>query len=94
LEQTKDPSAEERFHTNRAAIAAMVCGILGIVTTLVIAFLGVILGILAVVLAGAGRRRAGSTGEGRPQAITGLITGWMAIIGGTASIIARFMELS
>jgi hypothetical protein len=65
-----------------------------IVTVLVIAFLGVILGIVAVVLAGSGRRRAGATGTGRPQALTGLITGWMAIVGGIASIIAKFTELT
>ena len=70
--------------TNGFAIAALVLGILAIVTFLTI-FGGLILGVLALVLGIIGLNRAKTTnGSGKGMAIAGIITG---VIGGLLSLL-------
>jgi hypothetical protein len=69
------------------ALAGMICGIVGIVLAILIAFIGIILGILAIVFSAIGRNRAMATGVGQGQATAGLITGGIAIVVGIINII-------
>jgi hypothetical protein len=82
------PPAGAPGQTNGLALAGMVCGIVGIVLAILIAFVGIILGILAIVFSAIGRTRALATGIGQSQATAGLITGGIAIVVGIINIIA------
>ena len=69
------------------ATGALVCGIVGAVFSTVLGFffitlpLGFILGVVAIVLGIMGARRAReAAGTGRGQAITGIVTGAIAVV--------------
>jgi uncharacterized membrane protein HdeD (DUF308 family) len=67
---------------NGAGVAALVLGVLGLVLTLLVlsAPLGALLGLLAVILGITGIRRAGrGEATNRGQAVSGLITGILAL---------------
>ena len=63
------------------ATAALVTGLVGVALGAILLFpLSLPLGILATIFGGIGLRRSARVGRGRPQAITGLITGPLAVL--------------
>jgi hypothetical protein len=69
-------------HTgNKLATAALVCGIIGVTIAWIplLAFVGVVLAVLAVVFGLRGRRTAGVNGAGGGKALAGLIMGIVGI---------------
>ncbi len=83
--------------TDSTAIAAMICGVTGIILSCVWG-LGAILGVIAVVMALNARKRLSRPNtkfRGRGMAITGLVTGLVAIVlGGAVLGIFLLLELS
>lgn len=80
--------------SNGLATAALVTGCVGAALGLVFLFpLSLPLGILAVVFGAIGLRRSRTTGRGRPQAITGLITGPLALVLSVVAIVVLWDEL-
>lgn len=71
------------------ALAAMICGIISIPTAVLVAFGGVALGVVAIVLAFLSRRT-----EKRKSALAGLITGVIGAILGIANGILGALQLS
>lgn len=69
--------------SNGLATAAMVCGIVGVVLFFTI-WIGVILGILAIIFGAVGRSRAGQGAPNKGQATAGL---WLGIVAVLASIV-------
>ena len=73
----------DRPHRNGTGVAALVVGVVALVLSALIIFspIGFVLGILAVILGAIGMRRA-SRGEAdnRGQALSGLITGLLAML--------------
>ena len=72
---------EKKF--NGFSLAAIICGVAGVVmiflpVPLIVALLGLVLGILAIVFASIGMKKAKATGTGRGLAIAGLVTGIVA----------------
>ncbi len=67
--------------SNAAAVASLVVGIVGVVFGF-FPFLGLILGILAIVFAYMGFKRAEASGTGRGLAIAGLVLGIIARVFG------------
>jgi hypothetical protein len=87
LDQHAPPTASTGGRSGRAT-TAMILGIISIPAAL-IAILGVILGIVAIVLGATARgdiRRRGLTNEG--QALAGLICGSIGLLLGVANMIA------
>ena len=78
--------------TNGSAVASLVLGIVGVVLGF-FPFFGLILGILAIVFAYLGFRRAEATGTGRGFAIAGLVLGIIASVFGLL-LVAVFREVS
>lgn len=72
--------------SNGLAIGALVVGIIGLITVWV-PFLGIVLGLVALVLGIVGRKKANETGVGGGMAIAGLIMGVLAILGGILWIV-------
>jgi hypothetical protein len=68
----------------------MVLGILGIAMAILIAFIGVGLGIAALIFGGRGRRRAKRTGIGMGRATIGRVTGAVTVLGGIINILIAF----
>lgn len=66
---------------NGAATAAMVCGLVAVVIAWIplVVVAGLVLAILALVLGGRGLRRSRETGAGKGRAVTGLVTGVVAL---------------
>ncbi len=76
---------------NGMALAAMICGILGIVVAILIPIGGFVLGIVGLILGLVSKQKATVTGIGLGQANAGVWTGAGAI---AASIIAFFVYAS
>ncbi len=75
------PPAGAPAATNGIAIAGMICGIVSILSAFLIALLGLITGILAVVFGVLGRNKAlQSGGMGMGQATAGIATGAVGIL--------------
>lgn len=66
---------------NRAATAAMICGLVGVSVAWApfIVVAGIVLGVIALVAGIRGLRRSRSIGRGRGAAITGIVTGGAAL---------------
>jgi lysylphosphatidylglycerol synthetase-like protein (DUF2156 family) len=80
--------------SNGMAIAAMVLGIIGIVFAFFITYVGIILGVIAIVLALVARRRGEAVpGHGRGQILTGLILGILAVVISVVEIIVVLVIL-
>lgn len=77
--------------TNGPAIASLVLGVVGAV--LWIPIVGLLLGILAIVFAYLGFKRAEKTGVGRGFAVAGLVLGIIATVAGLL-IVALFREVA
>ncbi len=75
--------------TNGVAVAAMIIGILSLLVAWIpfVGLLGVVGGFLAVVLGLIGRGRAKRVANGGALAITGLVTGALAVLVGIASTV-------
>jgi hypothetical protein len=78
------------LYENELALASMVLGILGIAMAILIAFIGVGLGIAALIFGLLGRRRAKGTGIGMRRATIGRVTGAVAVFGGLINILIAF----
>lgn len=65
-------------------------GILGIVMAILIAFIGVGLGIAALIFGRLGRRRAEESGFGMRRATIGRVTGAIAVVGGIVNFLIAF----
>lgn len=76
---------------NGAAVASLVLGIVGVVF-LFFPFVGVLLGILAIVFAYMGFKRAEASGTGRGLAIAGLVLGIISTVFGVL-LLAVFREV-
>ncbi|MFF2197437.1 DUF4190 domain-containing protein [Streptomyces sp. NPDC058157] len=72
---------------NGPAVAAMVLGVVGWVTSIV--FVGGLFGVVGLGLGVAALRKAGRTGVGRGMAVTGLVTSFLAIV--VSVLVAVFM---
>ncbi|MFJ2134062.1 DUF4190 domain-containing protein [Streptomyces sp. NPDC087228] len=72
---------------NGLAVAAMVLGIIGLLTSIV--FVGGLLGGIGMILGIVGLRTAKRTGIGRGKAITGVVTSSLAIV--VSVLVAVFM---
>ena len=59
----------------------MICGIASIVLSLLIAFIGIALGIVGLILCLIGRGRATYTGVGGDQAMAGIISAVRSVVG-------------
>lgn len=81
--------------TNGLSTAAMVLGIVGVALGLlmVLFWVAIPLGILALVLGLVARRRARASGIGRPQALAGVIMGPIAIGLGMAGLVLLWPDL-
>lgn len=66
---------------NRAATAALVCGLIGVAIAWIplLVVVGVVLAVLAVVFGVKGLRQSRASGNGRGRAVTGLVTGVVAL---------------
>lgn len=66
---------------NRSATAALVCGLIAVVVAWIplVVVAGVVLAVLAVVFGTKGARQARTTGQGKGRAITGLVSGVVAL---------------
>lgn len=82
LAATATFGAYEPPKRNGFAVAAMVCGIIGVLIAWApfVVIAGLILAILAVVFGFQGLRRAGEIHKGRGMALTGLITGVAGLV--------------
>jgi hypothetical protein len=61
-----------------------------VVMAILIAFIGVGLGIVALIFGLLGRRRAEETGIGRRRATIGRVTGIVAVVGGIVNILIAY----
>ncbi|MFJ9678970.1 DUF4190 domain-containing protein [Streptomyces sp. NPDC101194] len=71
---------------NGLAVAAMVLGIIGLITSIVV--VGGLLGVIGLILGIAALMKAGRTGVGRGMSITGAVTSFIAIV---ASVLAAVL---
>ncbi|MFD8292470.1 DUF4190 domain-containing protein [Streptomyces lavendulae] len=72
---------------NGLAVAAMVLGVIGWITSIV--FIGGPLGVIGLILGVAALRKSKRTGTGRGMAVTGLVTSSLAIV--VSILVAVFM---
>lgn len=77
---------------NRTATAAMTCGIIGVVIAWIplAVIAGVVLAILAIVFGVKGLRQSRTSGAGKGRAITGLVTGGLAV---ALSVVGVFLTV-
>lgn len=88
--QSGDAGSPARNPSNGMAIASMVLGIVGIVGSLIITYLGIILGVIALVLGIVARSKGEAVpGHGRGLIITGIVLGALAIVVSVVTIIVR-----
>lgn len=82
---TPNPAPQEP-ETNKMSVAALVCGILGIVGSFipVVSYFTLVLAILGIVFGSKGMKIAKATGQGQGLATAGLVLG---IIGTTFGVI-------
>lgn len=66
---------------NRAATAALVCGLVGVATAWIplLVVVGFVLAVLGIVFGTKGLRQSRDSGNGRGRAVTGLVTGVVAV---------------
>ncbi|MEU9718301.1 DUF4190 domain-containing protein [Streptomyces sp. NPDC047976] len=76
-----------RSDRNGLAVAAMVLGVIGWLTSIV--FIGGLLGVIGLILGAAALPKAKRTGTGRGMALTGLVTSSLAIV--VSVLVAVFM---
>lgn len=93
--QPTGPSGGAGGPNNSAALAAMIVGILALLVSWVpfIGLLGVLGGIVALILGIVGRNRAKVIVVGAGQALTGIITGVLAVLVGIASTLVPVLFL-
>jgi hypothetical protein len=95
VEPTYPPQATGGNARNGMAVAALVLGIVGIVMAFFITYLGIILGVIAIVLAVVARRRGEAVpGRGRGLIMTGLILGILAVVISIVEIIIAAVILT
>lgn len=89
---TKRKGKEMERKTNGMAIAALVCGIMGIVGSFipVVNYFTTVLAILGIVFGVKGKKQAQTTGEGNGLATAGLVLG---IIGAAFAVISLLCAL-
>jgi hypothetical protein len=78
---TFSPAGDAGGGRNGIAIASLVCGIIAVLIAWIplVVIVGIVLAILALTFGVAGLRRSRAVGRGRGQAITGLVTGGLAL---------------
>jgi hypothetical protein len=80
-------SSPDDLYANESALASIVLGILGVVMAILIAFIGVGLGIGALIFGRMGRLKAEETGIGMRRATIGRVTGALAVVGGIVNFL-------
>ncbi|WP_405977900.1 DUF4190 domain-containing protein [Streptomyces sp. NBC_00158] len=75
--QGTETPPQHTAHRNGLALAAMVLGVIGWITSIV--FIGGLLGVIGLILGVAALRKAKRTGTGRGMSLTGLVTSCLAI---------------
>ena len=77
------------MQTNKMALAALICGILGIIGSWipVVCYFTLILAILGIVFGVKGKKEAAVTGEGKGLATAGLVLGIVGTVFGVAGVI-------